>query len=345
MWTGIPIRSSGMRISRLTLVVLLLLGSVAFGDKLRQVAMIDLAGQPGFDSVRIANGALLMAHSAANSVDIFDLAKRRVVARVEHVRGAAGIAVDEKGARVFLSSPDRQNIVVISSESWEVQGIIPVKAPVESLMYVAEHNRLYLANSRDQSIGYIDLPHGNAVHIADAGGLPERMVFDPTKDLIYATLQDKRQIGVFDKDLKPVAYWNLRGSQPTGLVLDANARRLYVAVRYAVLALNADTGAEINRAGAPAGVDTLFLDSADHKLLAAAGGSVCVMNIGAQGISLADELNIDVRGHTLAYDQQTKLIYLPGGRDGRSKLLILKPMPGDAPVFAGKRGKIQAFGQ
>jgi DNA-binding beta-propeller fold protein YncE len=333
-----------MRISRL-LLVFLLLGCAAFGEKLRQVAMIDLAGEPGFDTVRIANGALLMAHSAANSVDIFDLSKRRVVARVEHVRGAAGIAVDDKGNRVFLSSPDRESIVVISSQSWEVQGVIPVKAPVESLLYVPELNRLYLANSRDQSIGYVDLAHDNAVHIVDAGGLPERMVFDPRKNLIYATLQDTHQIGVYDPDLKPVAYWNLKGSQPTGMVLDANSRRLYVAVRYAVLALNADNGAEINRAGAPAGVDTLFLDTSDHKLLAAATSSVCVMNTDGVGISLADELAIDVRGHSLAYDPETKLIYLPGGRDGRSKLLILKPMPGAAPAFAGKRGKLQAVGQ
>jgi len=333
-----------MRISRL-ISVLLLFCCAAFGEKLRQVAMIDLAGQPGFDAVRIANGALLMAHSAANSVDIFDLSKRRVVARVEHVRGAAGIAVDEKAHRVFLSSPDRQNIVVISSESWDVQGIIPVKAPVENLLYVPENNRLYVANSRDQSIGYVDLAHDNTVHIADAGGLPQRMVFDPAKHLLYATLQDTRQIGVYDADLKPVAYWSVKGSQPTGLVLDSNARRLYVAVRYAVLALNADTGTEINRAGAPAGVDTLWLDSSDHKLLAAANTSVCVLNLSGTGVSLADELNIDVRGHSFAYDPETKLIYLPGGRDGRSKLLILKPMSGDTPAFAGKRGKMQGMGQ
>ena len=308
--------------------------------------MIDMAGQPGFDAVGIANGALLMAHSAANSVDIFDLGKRRVVARVEHVRGASGIAVDEKNGRVFLSSPDRQSIVVISFESWDVEKVIPVKVPVESIMYVDGNNRLYLANSRDQSIGYIDFAANNDVKTVDAGGLPEHMVFDPAKNLIYATLQDKRQIGVYDLDLKPQAFWTVKGSQPTGLALDPNSRRLYVAVRYAVLALNADTGAELNRVGAPAGVDTLWLDVADHKLLAASGGTVCIMEIHLSGLARGDELNIDVRGHSLAYDPQTKLIYVPGGREGRSKLLILKPLAGDAPTFVDrKHSKQQTLGQ
>lgn len=287
-----------------------------------------------------------MAHSAADSVDVFDLAKRRVVARVEHVHGATGIAVDEKDGRVFLSSPDRGSIVVISSESWDVQSVIPVKLPVESILYVPSNNRLYLANSRDQSISYIDLAHNNEVRTADAGGMPEHLAFDPAKNLIYSTLQDKRQIGVYDLDLKPVAYWSLKGSQPTGLALDSKARRLYVAVRYAVLALNADTGAEINRVGAPAGVDSLWLDTADQKLLAAAGGTVCIMDVHPNGLARGDELNIDVRGHSLAYDPSTKLIYVPGGRDGRSKLLILKPLAGQAPAFAeGKQGRTQGLGQ
>jgi len=333
-----------MRLTRV-FFALLLISSYGFGERLRQVAMIDLAGQPGFDAVGIANGALLMAHSAANSVDIFDLSKRRVVARVEHVRGATGIAVDPKSQRVFLSSPDRESIVVISSESWDVQKVIPVKAPVENILYVAGSNRLYLANSRDQSIGYIDFAHNEDVRTVDAGGLPEHLVFDPAKNLIYATLQDKRLIGIYDLDLKLQATWTVKGSQPTGLALDANSRRLYVAVRYAVLALNADTGAELNRVGAPAGVDVLWLDAADRKLLAASGGTVCIMSVTPNGLAHDDELNIDVRGHSLAYDPESKLIYVPGGREGRSKLLILKPMAGDAPSFADKHSKQQAMGK
>jgi len=285
-----------------------------------------------------------MAHNAANSVDIFDLAKRRVVARVEHVAGAYGIAIDQKGGRVFLSSPDRGSIVVISSDSWDVRQIIPVKVPVENLLYVPENNRLYLANSRDQSISFVDLAHNDELSTADAGGMPERLAFDPDKKLLYATLQDTHQIGIYDANLKPVAYWTLKASQPTGLALDAATRRLYVAVRYAVVVLNADTGAEINRVGAPAGVDSLWLDGQDGKLLAAAGGSVCIMNTSSGGLRLDDELNIDVRGHSIAYDPETKLIYVPGGRDGRSKLLILRPLPENAPAFEqGKRQ--QGFGK
>jgi DNA-binding beta-propeller fold protein YncE len=307
--------------------------------------MIDLPGQPGFDSVAIANGALLVAHSAADTVDIFDLAKRRVIAQVKHVRGASGIAVDDKNGRVFLSSPDARSIVVISSSTWDVDGVIPVQNEVEHILYVPLNNRLYLANSRDQSLAYINFADKNSVHKMDAGGMPERLAFDPAKKVIYATLQDKHSVASYDLELKPVSEWVLKASQPTGMTLDANSRRLYVAVRYAIVTMDADSGIELSRAGAPAGVDALWLDGSSGTLYAAAGGTVCIMKTRQGGLTPESELNVDVKGRSLAYDPNTKLIYFPGGREGRSKLLIMKEVDSTAVAFKAKHNKGSDEGQ
>jgi DNA-binding beta-propeller fold protein YncE len=319
---------------------------MAFAAHLRQVAMIDLPGQPGFDSVAIANGALLVAHSAADTVDILDLTKRRIIAQVKHVRGASGIAVDDKNERVYLSAPDGHSIVVISSKTWDVAGVIPVQSDVEHILYVPANDRLYLANSRDQSIAFVDFADKNAVHKLDAGGMPKRLVFDPEKSLIYATLQDKHSVAAYDLDLKPISQWVLKASQPTGMSMDTKSRRLYVAVRYAVVTLDADSGAELSRTGAPAGVDSLWLDQPSGTLYAAADGSVCIMKTRPGGLTLESELNVEVKGQSLAYDPQTKLIYLPGGREGRSKLLIMKEVSGNAVAsFQTKHAKGSAEGQ
>lgn len=334
-----------MRILRI-FIMLSLLSANVFAARLRQVAMIDLPGEPGFDSVAIANGALLVAHSAADSVDIMDLAKRRIIAQVKHVRGASGIAVDDKNERVYLSAPDGHSIVAISSKTWDVEGVIPVQAEVEQILYVPANNRLYLANSREQSIGYVDLGNKNSVRTLEAGGMPERLVFDPAKNVIYATLQDKHAVAAYDLDLKPVSQWVLKASQPTGMSLDAISRRLYVAVRYAVVTLDADSGAELSRVGAPAGVDALWFDRESGTLYAAAGGTVCIMKTRSGGLTLESELNVDVKGRSLAYDPQTKLIYMPGGREGRSKLLIMKQTEGNAVAdFKSKHTKGTEEGQ
>ncbi|HWR13683.1 MAG TPA: hypothetical protein VN577_02570 [Terriglobales bacterium] len=333
-----------MRLFRLALLCLVFAAPL-YAARLRQVAMIDLPGQPGFSAVAIANGHLLIAHSGADSVDIFNLAKRRVVATVKHVQGASGIAVDEQGGRVFLSSPDRRSIVTLSTETWDVQGMMPVQNEVEHVLYVPGTNRLYMSNARDHSVAYLDLADQKTVHKMEAGGMPDRLVYDPTKKLIYTTLQDQRAVAAYDLELKPVSKWTLKASQPTGLVLDANARRLYVAVRYAVVTLDADSGTELSRVGAPAGVDTLWLDQTSGTLFATSGGTVSIFKTRSGGLTREAELNMDVRSNSLAYDPESKLIYVPGAREGRSKLLILKPLEGNAVAFTSRHGKGAAEGQ
>jgi DNA-binding beta-propeller fold protein YncE len=333
-----------MNIRRLICFCLLFTVSL-YAQRLRQIAMIDLPGQPGFESLAIANGHLLVAHSAADSVDIVDLAKRRVIAQVKHVRGATGIAVDDKGGRVFLSSPDRHSIVVISSSTWDVETMVPVQTEVEHIVYVPGSNRLYMANSHEQSIGYVDFAKNNAVHTIDAGGMPERLVFDPAKSIIYATLQDKHAVASYNMDLKPLQVWRLKASQPTGMALDESARRLYVAVRYAVITLDADSGAELSRVGAPGGVDSLWYDRQGGKLFAASGGTVSIMKVREGGLTRDAELNLDVRGHSIAYDPSTNLIYVPGGREGRSKLVLLKQFDGEVTAYKGENGKGNGEGQ
>jgi hypothetical protein len=121
----------------------------------------------------------------------------------------------------------------------------------------------------------------------------------------------------------------LTASQPTAILFDANSRRLFVAVRFAVLQLDADTGAETARAAAAPGTDALWLDQSNNNLFAAAGdGTVTVMSVGARRLELRGEFKGDVRGHALAYDPANHLIFLTGGREGKSKMLVLRNISG-----------------
>jgi hypothetical protein len=120
-------------------------------------------------------------------------------------------------------------------------------------------------------------------------------------------------------------------SQPSALVLDPQTGRLYVAVRYAVLALNAQDGRELGRVAAPAGVDSLWLDSESGKLYAASSNEVDVIRASAGQFAAEDELPLTVRGHGITFDSARKLLLMPSGHEGRSLVLILRRLaPGPA---------------
>jgi DNA-binding beta-propeller fold protein YncE len=141
-------------------------------------------------------------------------------------------------------------------------------------------------------------------------------------------LQDVSEVAAIDRSNKIVGRFKLAASEPTGLALDNAHRRLYVAVRFAVIALNADTGTELLRIPAPGGTSTLVLDPASNLLYAAAGdGSVLAIDL-TRGV-VDHELPTDVKGYSLAYDSTHKMLFMPGGREGRSKMVILSPIAGE----------------
>lgn len=308
------------------LIILLALASSAFAaTELKQIAMIDLPGEPGFDGLAFAGGMVVITHGGTGTLDIFDPAKRRVVAQVKDMADPQGLAVDDRAGRVYVANANARSIAVISTKGWKVEEDIPVQGAPFALALSPDGKTLFAANWRDQSLSVVDLADGNRVRNVELGGTPAGLVFDPERRVLYASLQDLQQVVALDANLQVVNRYKLVASQPTGLALDAAARRLYVAVRNAVVALQLDTGTEVGRLAAPAGANTLWLDASGGTLYVASGGGyVTMMRASASGFAPIDEVHTDVRGHTLAYDAARKFVYMPGGRDGKSKLLIMK---------------------
>ena len=294
-------------------------------QRVKRVALMDIPGQPGFNAATFTGGFLVMSHSANNSVDVFNVAKRRMVTQIKDMQGAAGLAVDSKAEVVYVANPDGRNIAVISSKNWQLARTIKTEHAPVGLLYVPDKNVLYSASWRDQVISMIDPLQGKVIGTLDLTGSPEHMAYNPQRSQLYATLEAQSEVVVLDPSLKELRRFKLNASEPTGIVFDEKANRIYVAVRYAVLALDAESGKELGRIGAPAGVDTLVLNPADDSLYAGSeGGTVQLIRVGGGRFAAEQEVTTDVRGHTVAVDPQTKMIFMPGGREGRAKLLLLK---------------------
>jgi DNA-binding beta-propeller fold protein YncE len=299
-------------------------------NTLRQIAMLDLPGKPGFDSVVFANGYLVMAHKGADTVDIFEPTKRRLVAQVNNVADPRGIVVDDANSRIYIASAGSNSIVVISSQDWQVQGVIGLEQSPESLLLLPKGGELAATLPLARSVAFIPT---NAIGQQRAeresvaiGGRPQKMAWDAQRNQLFVTVEETAEIVSVDPAAGEVTRrMKLTASQPTGLVFEPNARQFFVAVRYAVLQVDADSGKEISRVPAPTGTTTLWLEPQSNTLFAAAGdGYVQLIKVDADRMTAQEELVSQVRGNGLAYDPANKLLFLPGGREGKSKLVILK---------------------
>src|SRR4051812_10058674 len=178
--------------SRILIPILMLLASLAASAQLKQIAIIDLPGRPGFDSVAFANGHLVIAHPAAGTVDIFSPSRRRLVAQVTGLARPTGIAVDGDAGKVYIANSAARNIVVISSKDWQVQSTIPLQGEPDSLLIAGK--TLYATEPRSASIATVLLPQGTVGQVISIGGSPQSMVFDPQQNLLLTTVQETSDV-------------------------------------------------------------------------------------------------------------------------------------------------------
>jgi YVTN family beta-propeller protein len=323
-----------MRLYRLILSALLLSATLAAtASDLRQIGLVNVPGVPGFGPMAFANGMLLMTHTGAATLDVFDPVHRRMVAQITGLQSPRAVAVDEQNGKVYVADHGSMSLAVIAIDSWRVIDSIPLKGAPDALVLDANNGKLYWADADKGTVSVVDIKTKQNVTTVDIAGTPRNMALSADGNLIFVTVQDLHQVMALDPQLKIVKRFDLSASQPTGLVYDPQYHELYVAVRYAVLAISADTGAEIDRVPAPSGVDALWLDAESHTLYAAGDGSLLMMQ--AKGRLVAgEEVPTDVKGHTVAYDAARRLVLLPGGREGKSKVLILRPMNSSEPGMA-----------
>ncbi len=317
-----------MRLPRIILGItaFLLTTSLAWpASQLRQIGMVGLPGSPGFGEMAFARGMLVMTHPAASTVDVFDPKKRRVIAQITGLQLPRGLAVDEPAGKIYVADAGNNSIAIISTDTWKLDASIPVPGSPDQLLLDGS-GKMYWTDPEAGTVSLLDLGTRQNVANVNVGGAPRYLAGDPGRRLVFATVQDRREIVAIDPQLKIVKRFTLNASQPTGLVYDPRFGELYVAARFAILAINSDNGTEVNRVPAAAGVDRLWLDPESRTLYAAGGGSLLVMHANGR-LAAVDEFDTNVKGHAVAYDAEKKLVFVPGGRESKSKLLIFKPMP------------------
>jgi DNA-binding beta-propeller fold protein YncE len=325
-----------MRFLKPAIFLCLLVPVAMFGAKLREIALLDIPGRPGFETLAFAKGYLVMAHDGASTVDIFDPTKRRFVAEISGIVSPRGVAVDDASARVYIADAGTNSVDVMSSNNWHVEERIQLSRAPENLLIIPGTTNLVATNPYARSLTLISRQINREMQTVDIGGRPNLMVYDPVRSAIFVTVEDQNAIvgyaASLERDAKPIATIRLTASEPTGIILNPTSRTFFVAVRFAVLSIDADTGAELSRVPVAGGTDRLWLDAADNVLYAASSdGTVSTLKVNGRQLAYESELRTDVKGHSLAFDPDRKLIYVPGGREGKSKMVILKQF-GSLPI-------------
>ncbi len=277
---------------------------------------------------------LYIAHMNADTLVVFDVKARRVVADLEGFERVHGvIAVPAKG-RVYATVTGRHHVAVVDSKTLAVLARVGDIVYPDGLAYAPGVERVFVSDEHGAADVVIDAKANRQLTSIPLGGEAGNTVYDSGARRILVAVHGKNELVSIDPaTAQIVARTPLPGvADPHGIALDVEGRLAFVAGEangtLAVVDLEKLRVLETHKVAD--GPDVLAFDPGWRRLyVASESGGVSVFteapSAGAGGKRLVRDGDISMpHAHTVAVDPRSHLVYFPlEDIDGRPILRIM----------------------
>jgi YVTN family beta-propeller protein len=271
-----------------------------------------------YQSLDPASNLLLISRSGANSVLLFNIQTRQVVAEIPGIADGHGIyAVDAVG-HIYASAGGSDQVVVIDAHSYKILARINVGkgAGPDGMAYDPVDQKLFVSDETGNNDAVINVRTDKLLTEIPLGGNAGNTQYDAATDTIYVNEETHNQLDAINpKTNQIVGHYALSGCQDNhGMQIDSQNRLLFIAcvTNATLIELNMKTMQQVDHATIGNNPDVLALDQSRHLLYVASESGIFSIFVeqGSTVHKLAEGY-IAPHAHTVGVDQQTHLIYLP----------------------------------
>lgn len=224
--------------------------------------------------------------------------------------GTPSLSIDPEGRRLYLTHSTK--IEVIDLEKGETAGTIPNTPSVRGFAVAPKLNRGFSTDSRDGTVGMIDLKTMTTTGKVKTEPGAATVIFEPGQELVYAFNTRTPSATVFEAASGKVLATVPLPGKPGFAAADAEAGRVYCNMfdKNAVAALDAKTHAvtavwPVAPGKEPAG---LAVDPAGHRVFVGCRNKVLVMLDGTTGkVAATAAIGTGVDG--AAFDPDSRLVF------------------------------------
>jgi DNA-binding beta-propeller fold protein YncE len=251
-------------------------------------------GGGGFDhaAVHAETGHVYVAHTANDSVDVFDPAARRHLFSVPGLTAVAGALVSDESRLVFTSNRGENTIGVFEPGPDPQVTKIAVGVRPNGLAYDARRRLVLAANVGDPAVPHsftlsmVDLDARTMRASIEVPGRTRWTVFDAEAECFYVNIMHPSQIVVVDarQPNRVARAIPLPADGAHGLDFDPATRRLFCACDAGVLVtLDAATGKVLRQSKLSGVPDVVWFNASRRQLTVAIGdpGVVDVFDTGS----------------------------------------------------------------
>jgi YVTN family beta-propeller protein len=339
--------------------VVMLLGLVAAGNRLtasaegraqtaqgrrapvlKQIASIDLPGPGGkrFDYLAIEEQTrrLFSNHLAAGLLYVIDLVDNKVIASIENVPGAEGIAVVPEMHKAYTADWYENKIAVIDLKQMKVVKKIPTENKPDGIAYAAPFHKIYVSDERGKAEAVVDVRSDEQVKLLrfnSETGMPQ---YDSVARKVYVNLQDDNLFAVIDPATDEVVakypVGRCRGNH--GMAIDPEHHRAFLSCEENRLMtiFDLDKHEPIAYLSMAPGADVVQFDPGLGRIYVACGSgaiSVFKQDDSNHYRKLAD-FPVQKKVHSIAVDTRTHRLYAPEEQEnGRpvAKMIVYEAIP------------------
>ena len=163
-----------------------------------------------------------------DAVSLVDLATNQVTARVPVGDRPWGVAVDPRGARVYVTNEAANSLTVLDPLAGVAITTVPVGTFPLGVAVDPLGTRVYVANFNDGTVSILDTASDTVSGTIPVGAGPSGVAVHPAGTAVYVTNYRSNTVSVIDPTSNTVAATVPVGSQPLGVAVDPAGRRVLV---------------------------------------------------------------------------------------------------------------------
>ena len=263
-----------------------------------------LGGEGGWDYFVYDAPSRRLFLSRATHTWVVDGNSLAVVGDIPETEGVHGIALAPDLGRGFTSDGKSSQVTAFDLKTLAVLGRFKTGEGPDAILYDAASRRLFTFNGRGRSATALDPLTGKILGSLALDAKPEFAAADG-RGTVYVNLEDKNSLAAIDAvTLKVKAVWPLAPcAEPTGLAIDAAARRLFAVCSNKMMAVvDADNGKVLAAPAIGERPDAAVLD-AGARLAFSSNGEGTLTAVSADApYGVVDTIATQKGARTLALD-------------------------------------------
>lgn len=262
-------------------------------------------------------------------VDVLATGSGKLAGTIAHTEGVHGVAFAQDLKLGFTSNGRANSVTVFDLDTLQprqevkVAGVNP-----DAILYDPSTRKLYTFNGRSADVSVFDASTMRPLATIPVGGKPEFAAADGAGH-VFVNVEDKGEIVSIDAHADRVlAHWQLKGcEEPTGLALDTAHRRLFSVCANRVMAVtDSASGKPVAQVAIGGHPDAAAYDASSATVFASNGeGSLSVVRQLDPDHYEAATVPTLKGARTMAFDHDSKTVYLPTVENQAFTVLVVKP--------------------